>query len=123
MRRATVLACALLVAGCGSGATGGGLTLTAPPPVPERTARSRVFVIVMENKEQGDVIGSSSAPYVNSLARRYASATGFFVKVWKKSRTRMPMRCPFSGMVRFTVTTRFPSGNGSPRSIAESITL
>ena len=32
----------------------------------------------MENKEYGDVIGSSSSPYVNALARRYASATGFF---------------------------------------------
>jgi hypothetical protein len=39
---------------------------------------SHVFVIVMENKEYGDVIGSKSAPYLNALARRYASATGFF---------------------------------------------
>jgi phospholipase C len=37
-----------------------------------------VFVIVMENKEYGDVIGSASSPYVTALARRYASATGFF---------------------------------------------
>jgi hypothetical protein len=37
-----------------------------------------VFVIVMENKEYGEVIGSSSSPFINSLARRYASATGFF---------------------------------------------
>jgi hypothetical protein len=35
-------------------------------------------VIVMENKELGDVIGSPTSPYVNSLARRYASATSYF---------------------------------------------
>jgi hypothetical protein len=80
-RSVLLLACALVVAGCGSGGHGSGLTLTAPPraPAPHRAvAASHVFVIVMENKEYGDVIGSSSAPYVNSLARRYTSATGFF---------------------------------------------
>jgi hypothetical protein len=30
----------------------------------------------MENKEYGQVIGSRSAPYLNQLAQRYASATG-----------------------------------------------
>jgi hypothetical protein len=39
---------------------------------------SRVFVIVMENKEYGHVIGSRSAPFITRLARRYASATRFY---------------------------------------------
>jgi hypothetical protein len=34
-----------------------------------------VAVIVMENKEAGDVLSSSSSPYITSLARRYAVAT------------------------------------------------
>ena len=42
------------------------------------SAASHVVVIVMENKEYGQVIGSRSAPYVNSLARRYTSATSFY---------------------------------------------
>jgi phosphatidylinositol-3-phosphatase len=78
VRPVLLVACALCVcaSGCGSDGGGSGLTLTAPTPNPSRA--SHVFVIVMENKEYGDVIGSSSSPFVNSLARRYTSATGFF---------------------------------------------
>jgi hypothetical protein len=32
----------------------------------------------MENKERGDVVGSSSSRYVGALARRYAIATSSF---------------------------------------------
>jgi hypothetical protein len=35
-------------------------------------------VIVMENEEYGGVIGSPSAPFINSLARRYGLATGMY---------------------------------------------
>jgi phosphatidylinositol-3-phosphatase len=76
VRRTAALLGALLVCGCGSSGVGSQLTLTAPPP--DRSGASHVVVIVMENKEYGDVIGASSSPFVNSLARRYASATGFF---------------------------------------------
>jgi phosphatidylinositol-3-phosphatase len=80
VRCVALLLCALFACGCGSGGDGGGggLTLSAPPTARDQAGPSRVFVIVMENKEYGDVIGSSSSPFVNSLARRYASATGFF---------------------------------------------
>jgi hypothetical protein len=37
---------------------------------------AHVAVIVMENHEYGDIIGSSSAPYINRLARQYGLATG-----------------------------------------------
>jgi phosphatidylinositol-3-phosphatase len=76
VRRAALAALALFVAGCGSSGAGSGLTLSAPPVKP--SGPSHVFVIVMENKEHGDVIGSPKAPFVTSLARRYASASGFF---------------------------------------------
>jgi len=46
---------------------------TPPAPVPD-SETTHVAVIVMENKEFGEVIGSSSAPFINGLARRYALA-------------------------------------------------
>src|SRR6266566_5976266 len=36
-----------------------------------------VFVIVMENHAYSQVIGSSSAPYINSLAKSYGTATNY----------------------------------------------
>jgi phosphatidylinositol-3-phosphatase len=56
-------------------------TTTAPPPVPPPAAVpafSHVFVIVMENHEYGAVIGSSDAPYTNSLAATYGLATNYY---------------------------------------------
>jgi hypothetical protein len=38
-----------------------------------KSARSHIVVIVMENKEDADVLGSPDAPYLNRLARKYAS--------------------------------------------------
>jgi hypothetical protein len=37
-----------------------------------------VAVIVMENKEYDEVVGSRSAPFINGLARRYALARGMY---------------------------------------------
>ena len=39
---------------------------------------SHIAVIVMENKEYGDVIGSGEAPFINGLANRYASARSMY---------------------------------------------
>src|SRR5215213_3125040 len=41
-------------------------------------AFSHVFQIVMENHEYSSIIGSSSAPYTNSLAQQYSHATNFY---------------------------------------------
>jgi phosphatidylinositol-3-phosphatase len=51
-----------------------------PSPVARPTAGppAHIAVILMENHEYGDIIGSSSAPYINSLAKRYALATGMY---------------------------------------------
>jgi phospholipase C len=46
----------------------------APKPVPSFT---HVVVIVMENKEYGEVVGSSQAPAFAALARRYALVTNY----------------------------------------------
>ncbi len=53
---------------------------TAASPV----ARARggrpahIAVILMENEEYGSIIGASSAPYINGLAKRYALATAMY---------------------------------------------
>ena len=39
---------------------------------------SHVFEIVMENEDYNSVIGSSSAPYINSLVQQYGLATRFY---------------------------------------------
>lgn len=60
---------------------GGSAPATAPVPRLSAVAASRashVVVLVMENKELPTVIGSSEAPYVARLARRYALATHFY---------------------------------------------
>jgi hypothetical protein len=71
VRRAVLLGAALLLLGCGS-------TGAAKPAATATTTKSHVVVIVMENKEHGEVIGSPDAPYTNRLADRYASLTRMY---------------------------------------------
>jgi len=53
--------------------------MPAAPPAPATVpAFSHVFTIVMENHEYGAVIGSSAAPYLNSLAASYGLATNYY---------------------------------------------
>lgn len=61
------------VCGCGSSAPGRALDVGQPRALPA-PAGSRVIEIVMENAERDEVLGSSAAPYANSLAARYALA-------------------------------------------------
>jgi hypothetical protein len=65
----TLAACA----GCGQ-ASPGKVSLGAAAGLP-RAHGSHIVVVMLENAEYGEVIGSSSAPYVNSLARRYGLMT------------------------------------------------
>jgi len=52
----------------------------APTPTPPATTHNypHVVWIMMENKSYGEVIGSSQAPYINSLAASYGLAGNFF---------------------------------------------
>ena len=43
-------------------------------------AFGHVYVIVMENKEYGSIVGSASAPYINSLIARYGLVTGMYAE-------------------------------------------
>ena len=80
MARVTILALAL--AGCGGAVSSAkhGPVQSIPSP-PARTSGARpahIAVILMENEEYGSIIGSSSTPYINALARRYALATAMY---------------------------------------------
>lgn len=69
-------ACVLLFWNCGGV---GSRQTPAPGGGNESSATvSHVFVIVLENKAYGEVIGSSTMPYLNSLAQMNASAANFF---------------------------------------------
>jgi phosphatidylinositol-3-phosphatase len=57
--------------------TVGGLSLPLASTVPA-SARSRVAVLVLENKEYDQVIGNPAAPYLNSLARHSALAIRYY---------------------------------------------
>ena len=54
--------------------------MATAPPAPARGLPNfkHIFIILMENKESGDVIGSSDAPYINSLAHQYAMAANYY---------------------------------------------
>jgi Phosphoesterase family. len=50
-------------------------TSTSGPGLPNF---SHIYLIVMENKEQSSIVGSSSAPYINSLIAQYGLATNYY---------------------------------------------
>jgi phosphatidylinositol-3-phosphatase len=49
----------------------------APFPAPAATTIQHVLVIVLENRSYASIVGASSAPYLNSLIRRYGLATNY----------------------------------------------
>jgi len=73
---------ALLYTGCG--VTGGynqnSPTSTTPttPTTPSTAPFGHVFLVALENANYTDAIGSSSMPYLNSLANKYGLATQYY---------------------------------------------
>lgn len=51
--------------------------LTVTQPLAPPAFKGSVFTVVMENKSRGDILGSSAAPYINSLAATSAVANGY----------------------------------------------
>jgi acid phosphatase len=47
------------------------------PPVVKLPNFSHVYIIIFENREYSSIIGSSQAPYINSLATQYGVSTNF----------------------------------------------
>ena len=76
-RDRAILVLMLAVIGC-SLAMMGVLRATGSTRVVTASTTSHIVVIVMENKESGDVLGSAAAPYLNGLARQYGVATQSF---------------------------------------------
>jgi hypothetical protein len=69
-----LVVCVAGVSACGAGAG-------APPPADGGRPfprPARVAVLVLENRSYEQVIGSASAPYINSLARQHALETHYF---------------------------------------------
>ena len=62
----------LLLSGC----VGGTVTNT-PPPKAQRVSFGHVFIVVEENHNYSEVIGSSAMPYLNGLANQYGLATNY----------------------------------------------
>ncbi|MGZ4299781.1 MAG: alkaline phosphatase family protein [Solirubrobacteraceae bacterium] len=77
---AAALALLLALCGCGTSAARHATVQSTPSPV--LTLRggppAHVAVIVMENEEYGDIIGSRQTPFINALARRYALARSLY---------------------------------------------
>ncbi len=95
----TVTLFAIVASACGSGSSAittpsgsvppaGGGTPTGGGPLPSGSGGlpsaggglphfSHVVIVVMENHEYSQIVGNPDAPYINSLARRYALATNY----------------------------------------------
>jgi hypothetical protein len=72
---------ALLLAGCGAVSSAKHGPVQRTPSALARTPGGRpshIAVILMENEEYGSIIGSSSTPFINALAKRYALATAMY---------------------------------------------
>ena len=52
----------------------------APTPIEGIPDFKHIYVIIMENKEYGSIVGSKAAPYENSLIARYGLATQFYAE-------------------------------------------
>jgi hypothetical protein len=48
------------------------------PKLPIKPVTNRVILVILENQKYGAIIGNPRAPYLNSLANRYAHAGNFF---------------------------------------------
>src|SRR5215469_16940640 len=86
MRSIGYLTCLLLsglMLACGghSGANGIGAPLQGIPVSASLPVMDHVFLVVLENHSFSDVIGSSSMPYLNSLANQHALATNYFANL------------------------------------------
>jgi phosphatidylinositol-3-phosphatase len=67
-----------LAGGCGGGSAESeqpGAPLAVAPSAVPASKGSHIVVIVMENKEDKEVLGDPGSPYIKALARRYAQAT------------------------------------------------
>jgi phosphatidylinositol-3-phosphatase len=67
---------AIGLAACGSQAP----SVSMAPPSGNLPNFSHVYVIIFENKEYSSIVGSGSAPYINSLIAQYGLSTNFYAE-------------------------------------------
>jgi hypothetical protein len=118
MRFAPLLV-ALALCGCGAAATSAGTVQTTPSP-PARAAtgtRTHVAVILMENEEYGDIIGSNATPYINGLAKRYALATSMYAV----SHPSLPNYLALTGGSTFGISSDCTDCNVGATSIVDQL--
>jgi hypothetical protein len=58
-------------------ASNGGSGSNTSPDAPTTTAQRTIFTIVLENHDYAEIVGSSNAPYINSLIAMGALATNY----------------------------------------------
>lgn len=109
--------CALLAGiGCGSGGTAS--SSGAPPPPPANVKAKYVTLVVLENVNYADVVGSVNAPYLNSLIGQGALAKNYYANVHPSIGNYFMMT---TGEMASTVDTY--SGTVSPPDLATEQTL
>lgn len=72
-----ILVLLLCAIGCGTSSASADIPTISTRALPT-SATSHVAIVVMENKEDTDVIGKKTSPYVNALANRYGLATSSY---------------------------------------------
>src|SRR5690348_2761578 len=75
---AAISAVALAAFSIGMAATGAAASGQRPAHGDHGVRLDRVFIIVLENHSEHSVIGDPNAPFITSLAHRYAEATSYF---------------------------------------------
>jgi phosphatidylinositol-3-phosphatase len=80
-------------------------------------APGRVAVIVMENREYGEVIGSPAAPFINGLAKRYALA----LNMYAATHPSLPNYLALTGGSSFGINTDCTACSVSATSIVDQL--
>src|SRR2546423_6290069 len=78
-----ILSLAMLLAGCGGGAMAPAPVAppqpSAPPPPPPAPVQiNHIVLVVLENHGFNTIFNNPAAPYLNSLATKYALAANYF---------------------------------------------
>lgn len=82
MAKLAIVVAAILSSACGVGRdedmrAGPEPTSTSTFRMPDQTERSKVLLIVEENKSYDQIVGAPEAPYINQLAQTYGLATAY----------------------------------------------
>jgi hypothetical protein len=107
-----------LLSACASpGTTTRGRHVSVEPAVRSATAAEHIVVILMENKEYAQIIGSADAPYLNRLARRNVLLT----QEYAIAHPSLPNYLALTGGSTFGITSDCTDCNVSGRNIVDQL--